>query len=283
MQQCEFLLSGGALRGLTNGGTGPVVLGLHGFLDNAASLACLAPAFKDYQFIALDLPGHGKSFHRPAGAQYNQLDYVQDIHELVLSQDWQNVFIVGHSLGGILASIYAAVFSEYVTGIASIDACGPLTLEADTTTEQIRASLLSRLPKPKSVERATPRIVNLESAVQARCQMTDTREEHARQILSRNIKQLDSGETTWSSDPRLRTKSTLRLTAQQAENIMRNIACPAWFGGASDSFKNLQDVYAVRKVWLKSSRFELFSGGHHFHMVNPTAVGVAICQFVEQM
>ncbi|NVK56504.1 MAG: alpha/beta hydrolase [Alteromonadaceae bacterium] len=283
MRHCEFLLSGGSLRGLTNGGSGPIVLGLHGFLDNAASLACLAPAFQHYQFIALDLPGHGKSYHRPAGAHYNQLDYVQDIHELVLSQGWQNVFIVGHSLGGILASIYAAVFPEYVSGIASIDACGPLTLEPDTTTEQINASLLSRLPKVGNNTGASPRIVNLESAIKARCQTTDTREAHARLILTRNIKPLDSGEHTWSSDPRLRTKSTLRLTAQQAENIMRNIKCPVWIGGASDSFKQLESVYASRKAWLKNSRFELFSGGHHFHMVDPGAVGASICQFVEQM
>ena len=281
MQACEFKISSGTLRGVTNGQNGQVVLALHGFLDNAASMLCLAPHMSRYQFIAIDLPGHGLSDHRPKGAQYNQMDYIQDLHELVVTQKWDKIIIVGHSMGGILASIYASVFPEHVTAIALIDACGPLTMPAETSAEQLRASILSRLPKPS---RATGvREVDLDAAVSARCKMSDISPEHARVILQRNITVLENGVSGWRSDPRLRTKSSLRLTEAQAKNLLEAIECPVWIGGATDSFKEMDTTYEKRKSWLKNSRFELFSGGHHFHMVNPSTVSKAICQFVEEM
>ena len=281
MHACEFSISSGTIRGITNGQQGRLVLALHGFLDNAASMACLAPAMSQFQYIAIDLPGHGMSNHRAPGAHYNQMDYIQDLHELVVSEEWQDIVIVGHSMGGILASIYAAVFPERVKGIAMIDACGPLTLPPETSSEQLRASILSRMPKPGRTGSA--REVDLDAAVAARCKMSDITAEHAATILRRNITVGENGLSGWRSDPRLRTKSTLRLTESQAQNIMQAIQCPVWIGGASDSFKKMETAYAERKSWLKNSRFELFSGGHHFHMVNPSAVGNAICRFVEEM
>ena len=281
MHACEFSISSGTIRGITNGQQGRLVLALHGFLDNAASMACLAPAMSQFQYIAIDLPGHGMSNHRAPGAHYNQMDYIQDLHELVVSEEWQDIVIVGHSMGGILASIYSAVFPERVKGIAMIDACGPLTLPPETSSEQLRASILSRMPKPGRTGSA--REVDLDAAVAARCKMSDITAEHAATILRRNITVGENGLSGWRSDPRLRTKSTLRLTESQAQNIMQAIQCPVWIGGASDSFKKMETAYAERKSWLKNSRFELFSGGHHFHMVNPSAVSSAICRFVEEM
>ena len=162
-----------------------------------------------------------------------------------------------------------------------IDACGPLTLPPETSTEQLRASILSRMPKPGRT--GSPREVDLDAAVAARCKMSDITAEHAATILRRNITIREDGLSGWRSDPRLRTKSSLRLTESQAQNLMEAIECPVWIGGATDSFKELETAYNKRKSWLKNSRFELFSGGHHFHMVNPSAVGNAICRFVEEM
>ena len=280
MQACQFTISSGIVRGITNSQSGQVILALHGFLDNAASMACLAPGLSQFNYIAIDLPGHGLSDHRPKGTHYHQMDFVQDIHELVLSQGWEDIVIVGHSMGGILASLYAAVFPEHVKAIAMIDACGPLTLPADSSAEQLRASVESRLPKHR---KAPPKGVDLDAAVAARCKISDIAPEHAETILQRNITVLENGLSGWRSDPRLRTKSSLRLTESQAQNLMQAIKCPVWIGGATDSFKKMESTYGRRKSWLKNSQFELFSGGHHFHMVNSSAVSNAICQFVEEM
>ena len=42
---------------------------LHGWLDNAGSFIPLMRHLrKEEHWVALDLPGHGQSFHRPDGA-----------------------------------------------------------------------------------------------------------------------------------------------------------------------------------------------------------------------
>lgn len=279
MHDIEFTLGNQRIAALDNQGSGPVVLGLHGFLDNAESLRVLAPYLSHYRFIALDLPGHGYSSHRPEGAHYNQADYLQDIHALITSQQWEKVILIGHSMGGILASLYAGLFPEQVAGVVSIDACGPLTMDEDTAQTQMREAILSRSKKRST----TLMPVDLDKAVKARCNISDIPAASARQILQRNITQDDNGTDVWGSDPSLRTKSVLRLTESQAKNIMESVLCPILFIAASNSFKKVDDVFAARHGWFKNARVERFVGGHHIHMENSDDVGAKITQFVEQM
>jgi len=279
MIETEFNIGNLTLAALDNQGGGNVVIGLHGFLDNAESLRLLAPYLQTHRFIAIDLAGHGRSGHRAAGAHYNQADYLQDLYALIETQGWEDVILLGHSLGGILASMFAALFPEKVSAVISIDACGPLTESEDTTPSQMREAIISRHAKSRN----KLRLVDLEDAVKARCKISDIPEEHARSILSRNLTQDAGGHCFWSSDPKLRTKSTLRLTEKQAESVMRAIVCPVLFIGASNSFKKLDSVFSKRKDWLLNAQFEQFVGGHHIHMENTDDIGVLIRQFVEQL
>ena len=279
MIETEFNIGNLNLAALDNQGSGSVVIGLHGYLDNAESLRLLAPSLQTHRFVAIDLAGHGRSGHRTAGAHYNQADYLQDLYALIESQGWDEVILLGHSLGGILASLFAALFPEKVSAVISIDACGPLTEDEDTTVAQMRDAILSRHAKSRN----KLRVVELEDAVKARCKISDIPEAHARSILSRNLTQDAGGHCFWSSDPKLRTKSMLRLTEKQAEALMRAIVCPILFIGASNSFKNLETLFPKRKMWFLNAQYEQFVGGHHIHMENTDDIGVLIRQFVEQL
>lgn len=279
MKEIEFHVGSTVIAGLDNQVQGDVIIGLHGFLDNAESLLPLAPYLNHYRFIALDLAGHGKSSHRPLAAHYNQADYIQDLFAIISDNEWKNVILVGHSLGGIICSLFAGLFPELVKGVISLDSCGPLTKPEDTTAQQMRESVLSRHEKSRN----RLRTVDLETAVQARCKVSDTKEEDARKIIQRNLTQDAGGHCFWSSDPRLRTRSTVRLTEGQAENIMRQIDCPVLFTSARASFKQVDSVYAQRKQWFKQSECVAFEGGHHVHMEKPDEIGPVIREFVDQL
>lgn len=279
MHETEFDLEPHTIAALDNQGAGPIVIGLHGFLDNASSLQPLAPYLQNTRFIALDLPGHGRSSHRPPGAHYNQADYLQDLFTLVEQQTWRPVILLGHSLGGILATLFAGLFPERVSGVISLDACGPLTQDESSTCEQMRESIINRYDKRHN----QPRSVDLERAVAARCKVSDMSPQHARMILSRNLIQGDSGQCFWSSDPRVRTRSTLRMTERQAQDVMQAIECPVLFTSASDSFKQTATVFDRRAPWFRQARCEQIVGGHHAHMENPDETGALIREFVEQL
>ena len=79
------------------------VLALHGWLDNAASFARLAPKLEGLRIVALDFAGHGHSEHRSAGAGYALWDYAYDVLQVAEQFGWARFSILGHSMGAITA------------------------------------------------------------------------------------------------------------------------------------------------------------------------------------
>ena len=72
MKDIEFELPNYTLRGFTNGNIdAPILLCLHGWLDNSASFQPLNQYLSDFHVIAIDLPGHGLSDHKSPDAYYH--------------------------------------------------------------------------------------------------------------------------------------------------------------------------------------------------------------------
>jgi len=111
MQDVSFTLQHMNIAGLAMGDPSkPMILALHGWLDNAASFIPLAPYLTDYYVLALDLPGHGLSSHRPNGSHYHLMDFVYDLHELIEQQQWQDILLVGIRWGASLQPCTPVVF-----------------------------------------------------------------------------------------------------------------------------------------------------------------------------
>jgi len=71
--------------------TGPPVLALHGWLDNANTFDRLGPplAAAGLRVICIDFPGHGKSAHRSPDAVYAFTDYVYYVWALAKQLKWK--------------------------------------------------------------------------------------------------------------------------------------------------------------------------------------------------
>ncbi|MEZ5601350.1 MAG: alpha/beta fold hydrolase [Candidatus Competibacteraceae bacterium] len=76
---------------------GVPVLALHGWLDNAASFDALAPLLPNTRLVALDLTGHGRSEHRPAGVHYHFVDFIPDVVAAADALGWNRFALLGHS------------------------------------------------------------------------------------------------------------------------------------------------------------------------------------------
>ena len=135
----------GELRGLEHRGEGRPVLALHGWLDNAASFIPLMRHLrKEEHWVALDLPGHGQSFHRPDGASYPFLDWLLDIDEVVETLGWSEFDIVGHSMGAGIGALYAATRPEKVKRLMMLEGLGPLSNDEEVTAEKLQEALTPR-------------------------------------------------------------------------------------------------------------------------------------------
>ena len=74
---CAFVVDGLTYRGIEWGNPeGPLIIALHGWLDNALSFSVLAPHLAQFRLVALDLSGQGHSDHRSADATYHIWDDV---------------------------------------------------------------------------------------------------------------------------------------------------------------------------------------------------------------
>ena len=89
-------------------GAGPVIVLLHGIGESARSWdPVIAELGRDRTLIAVDLRGHGRS---PPGDTYEITTMAEDVYALLqrLGLGEQDVLVIGHSMGGLVALAYAA-------------------------------------------------------------------------------------------------------------------------------------------------------------------------------
>jgi pimeloyl-ACP methyl ester carboxylesterase len=276
-QAVEFPLANITLHGIGYGDpTKPMILALHGWLDNAASFQPIAEYLTDYYILALDITGHGLSSHRSNGAHYHLIDFAYDLHEFVASQGWQSFILMGHSMGGIISTIYASCFPEHVSKLISIESFGPMTKDTQSSPTQLRDSILSRL-KAQQSEAKHPS--SIERTVEARAKVGDIKLESARLLITRNIRE-ENKQLFFTTDRRLRTFSSLRMTESQAEAFMRNIKCPTLVITGSQGYESMHASVQKRLNWVENLTVAECEGYHHLHMDNPQPVSEIIVDFL---
>lgn len=265
------LSSGLAIHGLANkehlDTQQPLLLCLHGYLDNANSfLPILTSCQGKLPALAIDLAGHGHSGHRSADANYHQFDYIQDLLDLLELQQWQDVVVMGHSMGGnfavMLASVAEQLLPQRIRSLYLIESVGPLSMDAETTVSQLSDSIASRL----RVARQTPKQPSSwADLVVARMRVSDIGENEAKLILARNVIEYD-GHIAYRTDPRLRTKSSVRLTQQQVMDICQQVTCPVTVIAGDQGFPRVPEQIKERQAWYTNLSSHTFTGGHHVHM-----------------
>jgi pimeloyl-ACP methyl ester carboxylesterase len=240
----------------------PTLIFLHGYLDSAGSFETLMPLLKEYQCIAVDLAGHGKSQHRSEDAHYHLIDFAYDIYQLVLSLNLSKFVLVGHSLGAIVSSIYASTTPPGLRGFVAIESCGPLAEDPETTALQITKCFDSRHHANKKIKHPA----SLDAVIKARCAISDLSAKHAKQIVSRNLVKDVQAHLQWRTDKRLRTTSPIRMTEEQARSILKNIQCPRVIILGNKGFEKVKVAIEQREAEFAGVPVVSFDGGHHVHL-----------------
>src|SRR6202140_5272719 len=89
------------------GGTGAVVMLIHGYAENSDSWAPLAAdLMKDHTVVVPDLRGIGRS-SKPAGG-YDKKTEGKDIRSVVIGLGFDKTAVVAHDIGNMVAYAYAA-------------------------------------------------------------------------------------------------------------------------------------------------------------------------------
>ena len=259
----------------------PVIIALHGWLDNALSLTPLLKELGNQshgkpsacQWLAIDLPGHGHSAHRPQGAYYYFSEWAMDIAALVHEQGWQHVVLVGHSMGGFIAQLVAVVIPDLIKSVFLIEAFGLLTYAEDDTALKLRDAFLSR----RALERkSAPQYEDAERLVKARAAHNAIAADLIRPVVMRNL-ECEDMLWQWRIDPRLRLGSPFRYSLGQVEHLMASIKCPLTLIRGTSGFKDLDE--AVER-WGERVSVHWVEGGHHVHLEQPKQVAEHLNAFL---
>jgi pimeloyl-ACP methyl ester carboxylesterase len=266
----------GALRFGTPGA--PKLLCLHGWLDNAASYLPLLPYLADFEVVALDLPGHAGSDHRAPGYDYMLVDWIHDVLDAMDSLDWSRAALLGHSMGGAIATMVAVAAPERIERLALIEALGPLNGDpAEAGTRLRKAVAARRALKPGRPAKLSP---DIEQAVDARLAVSQMTREAARLIVTRNLRAVDGG-YAWRSDPRLTLPSLLRVEEASILAWLRALDVPTFVLCALPFPPYFTpQVRDARVAQVRDCELALLEGGHHLHMEQPEAVAARLRPFL---
>lgn len=201
-------LDGVKIRYLDNGGTGPVLICLHGTSMTAHAWGHLAASLKDaYRVIAVDMRGHGAS-DRP-NTTYTIAEMAGDIAKLVEKLDLRDVTLIGSSVGNQVAVSFVAAHPDRVAGLILSD---PSFFVSDT-------EIVKYLRSHHTRRRNYPTRSDAEAFARALPQRAGLSDEMHRLAMQGDFREETDGSISWAYDLPAITKVFLNLSTDQSADI----------------------------------------------------------------
>ncbi|MGH8190047.1 MAG: alpha/beta fold hydrolase [Rhodanobacteraceae bacterium] len=251
---------------------------LHGWLDNAASFARLAPLLAGHRrVVALDLPGHGHSAHLPESARRyhvgDQVDHVLDFADALGIECFD---LLGHSLGAGIASLITAAAPARIGKLVLIEGLGSLADDGSQTLARWRDSHRQR----EAARKSRRVFASIDAAVAARVAAGGLEADEARPIVERNLKESDGG-FSWRSDPRLRLTTPLRIEETQLRRLLAGIEAATLLLLAEPATPYLPSAQMdARAACVADIRVERIAGPHHLHLRHPREIATRVAAFL---
>jgi pimeloyl-ACP methyl ester carboxylesterase len=255
-----------------------IVFAFHGWLDNLATFESLAVAMPEIKIIAIDSPGHGHSAHIEQGKAYHFIDGVFVIDDLIEHFKCSKINLLGHSMGGAIATIYAAVQSNRVNKLILIEALGPVTSEVKETPIALNKAISQRRALK---DKKKPVYTTFNDALNVRAAVSEIEPELIKPLVERALTNINGG-YTWRADSRLRIPSTIRMSEEQLRCVITNITAETLLIEAKSGLLQAKNAKHIqeRKPLLKNLKTCLLEGGHHLHLESPTEIGQLIKKFL---
>ena len=268
------------VRGVSwnHGAPGTPALALHGWMDNAASFAPMAPLLGGSPVVAVDLPGHGRSGWRPPGCSYHFVDYVRDVHDVARSLGWTRLDLIGHSMGAAIAGLFAGALPELVRKLVLIDGIGPRStspacapaLVAESLAERARRA--ARPPRTSASEdELVDRMLTARPWISRRACV---------ELVGRCGAQVGEG-WRFTHDPALRAPSLLRLSEEHVLAFLSGITAPTLLIRAEQGWPADESLLSARTAAIDDLTLLRLDGTHHLHMEQPVGIAGHLNAFLE--
>jgi pimeloyl-ACP methyl ester carboxylesterase len=263
-QECAFVVDGLTYRGIEWGNPeGPLIIALHGWLDNALSFSVLAPHLAQFRLVALDLSGQGHSDHRSADATYHIWDDVPQLLGIVEQLDEGSVTVMGHSRGAAIAVLLAAALGDRCSHLVLLDGMLPIPAEETAAPQQF---VQAQRDREAARTRRRRHFTDVAGFINARVKLGFS-ESSARLLAPRALRPHDNG-FELTHDPRLNQASAVKLTAGMIAAFYASLSVKTLVLVAEEGLRVRTGLEASLQAisHLSDCSVQRVPGKHHTHM-----------------
>jgi pimeloyl-ACP methyl ester carboxylesterase len=247
----------------------PLLVCLHGHRDGSATFQFMVDALmRDWRIVAPDWRGHGATDWCAQG--YCFQDYLADVDAIIdhVSPD-APVSLMGHSLGGNVANVYAGVRPKRVKRLASIDGFGLRPRDLRDTAELLDGWLASWRNKLKT--RVYPDHASMaERLIAANKRLSRDKALFLAEHTSRPVE----GGFAWSFDPGHQRPFATTYSVEDWATCWTRIEAPTLWIAAGDRFERMdregEGGFEWRLAQLRHGAWtQVAKTGHNIHHDQP--------------
>ena len=263
----------------------PRLVMLHGWMDVSATFQFLVDAFShDWQVIAPDWRGFGQTEWNHHSYWFP--DYVADLDALLrLYSPELPSRLVGHSLGGNAACLYAGIRPERVAAVVTLEGFGLHVVDSKEAPARY-AEWLDQVLAGPSYNRYGNRAELAVRLQSVNPRLTPERAAFLSEYLGEERSQ-DPGKFVVAADPYHKLTSPILYRLDDAKACWRNVTAPVLWVAARDSFimKHYagsagEAEYQARIGCFRDIRAVMLEdAGHNMHHDQPGAVAALIEEF----
>lgn len=266
-----------------------VVLMFHGLQDNVGSFERLLPLLPstNFRYVAVDLPGHGKSDHFGKGLPIHTLDYVIALKIIADYLKRESYVIIGHSYGGQLSLFFTQMYPNYVKKLILIDTLTVNPVDTNYIREHLKSTHDRYFKLMNNIKYGKQPSYSFETVLS---KMSEGRrygvlsKEDALPLLRRCVEETQDGKWKFTLDPRTNFIFSNLIDMKHMKIFMKTerIKCPLLIILAEDSLEIWNYFKPILKEMKKYKKclVKVVEGDHNVHINNAQLIATLINKFV---
>ncbi|CAD7003397.1 probable serine hydrolase [Ceratitis capitata] len=267
------------------------ILGLHGWQDNAGTFDTLAPLLPQHVgFLALDLPGHGRSSWLPSGMSYHSIDLVSTLLRIMDFFKWDKVSMICHSMSSVNGFVFSAFYPEKVDMMVGLDVLKPLSRNSVKIVDNYKECLIKTIAYEKRHSKSEPPCYEWDKLVDRLHYGSNksVKKESCKYLLNRAIQpcKSDPKKYYFARDSRLKQSMYYGFSKGVALEMAQRISSPYMFIKASQGpyYEERKYFDEALDIMKRNPLFEYYEveGSHHVHLNNPETVSPIINSFINK-